>query len=190
MTIKDFKVGQPVFIMGDGSTQRDRFRTTAAEVVKIGRKYVTISGNLAMQFKEMHESRPYLVEHTEYGAPRLLFPSREAVDDYIEREELKNWVWTAVGWEKTDRYTLAQLREVKRILERDVEPGKRVYARTTMETMPGSCTECAFGRRYGCVGDVECRILREYFTGNVEPPYKERPDECPLAEMEEPDHDA
>ena len=30
MTIKDFKVGQPVFIMGDGSAQRDIFRTTAA----------------------------------------------------------------------------------------------------------------------------------------------------------------
>ena len=38
MTIKDFKVGQTVFVMGDGSAQRDRFRTVAAEVVKIGRK--------------------------------------------------------------------------------------------------------------------------------------------------------
>ena len=117
MTIKDFKVGQTVFVMGDGSVQRDRFRTAAAEVVKIGRKYVTISGNWAMQFKETHESNPYLVEHTEYGAPRLLFPSHEAVDDYIEREELKTWVWTAAGWEKIDRYTLAQLRAVKKILE-------------------------------------------------------------------------
>lgn len=119
MTIKDFKVGQTVFVMGDGSTQRDRFRTVAAEVVKIGRKYVTTSGNWAMQFKETHESRPYLVEHAEYGVPRLLFPSREAVDEYREREELKTWVRTAAGWEKIDRYTLAQLREVKRILEGD-----------------------------------------------------------------------
>ena len=85
-------------------------------------------------------------------------------------------------------YTLAQLRAVKQILEREREPEKRVYARTTMGTMPGSCTECAFGRRYGFVGDVECRILREYFTGNVEPPYKERPDECPLLEMEGTDN--
>ena len=109
MTIKDFKVGQTAFVMGDGSAQRDRFRTVAAEVVKIG--------NWAMRFKETHESRPYLVEHTEYGAPRILFPSREAVDDYIEREELKTWVRTAAGWEKIDRYTLAQLRAVKKILE-------------------------------------------------------------------------
>ena len=121
MKIKDFAVGQTVFIMGDGRSWRDRFRTTAAEVLKIGSKYITIriSENWAMQFKEMHESKPYLVEHTEYGAPRLLFPSREAVDDYIEREELKTWVRTAAGWEKIERYTLAQLRAVKKILEEE-----------------------------------------------------------------------
>lgn len=89
----------------------------AVEVVKIGRKYVTINGNWGLKFKEVNKSRPYLVEHTEYGSPRLLFPSRKEVNNYIEREELKTWVRTAVAWDKIDRYTLAQLREVKRILE-------------------------------------------------------------------------
>lgn len=117
MKIKDIKVGQTVFVMGDGNVQRDRFRTTAAEVVKIGRKYVTISGNRGLQFKETAASRPYLIEHTEVGAPRLLFPSREALDEYRERDELKMWLRTAAGWEKIDRYTLGQLREVKKILE-------------------------------------------------------------------------
>ena len=59
-----------------------------------------------------------------------------------------------------------------------------VYAKTPMEAMPGSCTECEFGKRYGFVGDVKCRILNEYFTGNVEPPYKERPDACPLVKKD------
>lgn len=58
-----------------------------------------------------------------------------------------------------------------------------IYVKTQMETMPGSCTECKFGERYGCVGDVKCKILNEYFTGNVEPPYKERPDACPLVNL-------
>ncbi len=66
-------------------------------------------------------------------------------------------------------------------IEREVE--NRLYAKTTREAMPGSCTTCEFGERYGCVGDVKCRILREYFMGNTEPPYKERPDECPLEEL-------
>lgn len=53
------------------------------------------------------------------------------------------------------------------------------------DDMPGSCTECFLGERYGYVGDVKCLALREYFTGNVRPPYKERPDECPLIELRE-----
>ena len=81
-----------------------------------------------------------------------------------------------------DKRKAAIAEQVRRKLER--EPEQRVYVRTAMEAMPGSCTECEFGRKYGCVGDVECRILREYFTGNVEPQYKERPDECPLVELE------
>lgn len=64
-----------------------------------------------------------------------------------------------------------------------------IYAKTNMDAMPGSCTECKCGDRYGCVGDVKCRILQKYFTGNVEPPYKERPDECPLVEQLEPPND-
>lgn len=53
------------------------------------------------------------------------------------------------------------------------------------DDIPGSCTECFLGERYGYVGDVKCLALREYFTGNVRPPYKERPDECPLIELRE-----
>lgn len=60
MTIKDFEVGQTVFVMGDYRTQRNKFRTTEAEVVKVGRKYVTINGNWGIQFKETASSRPYL----------------------------------------------------------------------------------------------------------------------------------
>lgn len=59
-----------------------------------------------------------------------------------------------------------------------------IYAKTTMEKLPNSCTECQMGKRYGCVGDVYCTILKDFFTGNVKPPYKERPDECPLVEMD------
>ena len=35
----------------------------------------------------------------------------------LEREELKEWVRVAAGWDKIGRYTLEQLRAVKKILE-------------------------------------------------------------------------
>lgn len=51
---------------------------------------------------------------------------------------------------------------------------------TPMKKLPASCVECYYGERYGAVGDVKCKLLEEYFTNNVKPPYKRRPDECPL----------
>ncbi len=55
-----------------------------------------------------------------------------------------------------------------------------VLLRTKMDKMPDSCRKCEYGKVYGCVGDVHCMTLNEYFTNNTKPPYKERPDECPL----------
>lgn len=119
MTIKCFKAGQTAYAMGDGySSMRDKYSVSEVRVEKVGRKYVTIAGNWGEQFKETSASRSYLIEHRECGAPRLLFPSRKAAEEYREREELKAWVREAAGWSKIDRYTLAQLRQVKQILER------------------------------------------------------------------------
>jgi hypothetical protein len=52
-----------------------------------------------------------------------------------------------------------------------------------MDKMPDSCRGCEYGEVYGCVGDVYCKVLRDYFTNNVKPPYKERPDQCPLLDL-------
>lgn len=50
--------------------------------------------------------------------------------------------------------------------------------------LPNSCEECLLSKPYGLVGDRFCTLCEEYFTGNTEPPYKERPDECPLCNPE------
>ena len=49
--------------------------------------------------------------------------------------------------------------------------------------MSKGCEKCEYSDRYGMVGDRYCRILGVYFTGNVKPPYKERPDECPITKL-------
>lgn len=122
MTIKDFKVGQTVFIIGSSRREckmRDDVRE--AEVVKVGRKYVTISGHWHQKFEETGTSAPYLTEHTDRGAPQQLFLSRKAIDEYTEQEALKEWVQKATRWENIGRYTLNQLRAVKKILEEEQE---------------------------------------------------------------------
>lgn len=55
-----------------------------------------------------------------------------------------------------------------------------IYIKTNMKEMPNTCIECDYSKRYGCVGDVYCKALDDYFTNNAEPPYKEKPDKCPL----------
>lgn len=118
MTIKDFKVGQTVFITGSDRGVTGISPTTRAEkVTKVGRKYVTIRGNWEMQFEETGEGCPFLLEKKGYGAPKLLFPTRAALDEYREQQELKRWLRDATGYGKIERYTADQLRRVKEILE-------------------------------------------------------------------------
>lgn len=118
MEIKAFKPGQTVYIMGTDRRDRGDHAARKAEVAKVGRKYVTISGRWGERFREtVGRSKPYLIEEMEYGSPRLLFPSEAAVMEYKEREELKEWVRRATDWDKVDRYTIEQLRAVKQILK-------------------------------------------------------------------------
>lgn len=117
MEIRDFSKGQTVFVLGERVRTRGELSTRRSWVEKVGRKYVTIGGLWGGRFKETSESIPYLVEQTEYGSPRFLFPSEQAFNEYKEREELKEWVRKTAGWDKINRYTLDQLRAVKKILE-------------------------------------------------------------------------
>lgn len=120
MRIDQFTKGQTAYILGDGNTVVSKKEPTEVTVSKIGRKYVTVttSGRWEMRFEETFiEDLPYLRENTDRGAPRLLFPSSDAVAEYLELEDLKRWVQQAAGWDKIGRYTLEQLREVRRILE-------------------------------------------------------------------------
>ena len=55
-----------------------------------------------------------------------------------------------------------------------------IVFKTDLEELPPCCELCPYSKPYGLVGDRFCKITNAYFTGNIKPPYKERPDECPL----------
>lgn len=55
-----------------------------------------------------------------------------------------------------------------------------IIFKTDLEEIPPCCELCPYSKPYGLVGDRFCKITKAYFTGNVKPPYKEKPDECPL----------
>ena len=76
--------------------------------------------------------------------------------------------------------TLQPVRWQESIERRD----RMILVKTGVDKMPSSCVECKYGERYGCVGDMKCQVLNEYFTNNTKPPYNERSDECPLVDTE------
>lgn len=120
MTIKDFKVGQTAYILEDG--YRGAFGTATevevAKVAKVGKRYVTVRDmGREARFYEPVNSTTHLVEDRNYGAKRLLFLTAEAMAEYKELIDLQSWVQEATSWLKVKRYSLAQLREVKKILE-------------------------------------------------------------------------
>lgn len=121
MTIKNFTVGQTAYILQNDLRQGKHSTVIEAEVVKVGRKYVTVSRKdyrWEMRFSARWSDKPYLVEDTDMGSPNYLFPSRTAVDEYEERQELQDYICTEISWSKIERYTLEQLRNIKKILER------------------------------------------------------------------------
>ena len=58
-----------------------------------------------------------------------------------------------------------------------------IVFKTDLDKIPSCCELCPYSKRYGFVGDRFCRVTKEYFTGNLNPPYKERPEECPLIDI-------
>lgn len=60
-----------------------------------------------------------------------------------------------------------------------------ISARTELKAMPKNCVECKLGG-WSCRGMTKCKVLDRFFHENLNPPYKDRPDECPLAETELP----
>lgn len=115
MTIKDFTVGQTAYMV---SYIKNEYRLTEWTVAKVGRRYVTAGYVHGCQFYVPDVAyEEFLVEKTEFGYPRLLFATRQEAEDYLEKRVLwqdlrHRFSTTAVG-----KFTLAQLRAVKQIID-------------------------------------------------------------------------
>jgi len=121
MDIKDFTVGQTAYFSSARNWTREGPPLQEVTVTKIGRKYVTVkSGWWERQFAPTGSTRDdrCLVEKVDYGAPGLLYKTREAYEEQRELESLRNWLRKAADWNTVNKYTLEQLREIKAILER------------------------------------------------------------------------
>lgn len=120
MKLKDFTVGQTAYMFGDDSRRNKLNNVAEVEVVKVGRKYVTVSRKdyrWEERFFSRWDESPYLVEDVDYGYPRLLFPSKAAADEYAETQELRTYICGAIDMLKIKQYSLKQLRAIKKIID-------------------------------------------------------------------------
>jgi len=119
MQIKDFKVGQIVYITGNKGT--DIFEK---EVVKVGRKYVFVHCG---SWEEKYEiplpgdgdKNLYLLEAKDWGERRKLYKSKE--DIFADRRvtAIRKWLFGSYGSAQRHRYSLEQLESVVKALDPD-----------------------------------------------------------------------
>ena len=109
MELSDFKVGQTVVVE---TGPKNSYEST---VVKVGRKYITISGPWYPRFHIVSANSKYCVE-TDGGLNRKLFPSRKAYDDYCEWDSLLCWFQQFCHGQGLRHSSLEQLRDAKQIL--------------------------------------------------------------------------
>lgn len=118
MELKDFKVGQTVYVTQRNSAQESFM--TQYRVTSVGRKYIAAEGAAgnSRKFEVWSETDPYLVEHKDFGEKMLLFSDKKAAEAHVEGNALRKWLSKAVDFQKLNRYTIEQLRAVKEILDK------------------------------------------------------------------------
>ena len=123
MTLKDFKPGQEVYSLIREINIAIKYRIEECVVISVRRKYVTASSKEALGYpREFYLddiTDEYLLENKDWGCRYMLFPTKEALDNYIEKENLREWLNNAMSQSKVLSYSLDQLRAIKTILEEE-----------------------------------------------------------------------
>ena len=121
MTIKDFKQGNTAYSLRESYNAGAKYRIDEYVVISVGRKYVKASPkgilNYPREFYLDNIADEYLYENKDWGYREMLFLTKEAAEGYIEKEALLLWFRNTTYILRDDKYSLEQLREVKKILE-------------------------------------------------------------------------
>ena len=117
MNIKDFKPGQEVYVV-EGNERRG-YRTYERIVQSVGRKYVKVSpkgSTCTEEFAQSNHDDNFLERRYFSDNPAMLFATEEDITDYFEKIIHRAWVRENMSGYKLNRYSLEQLREIRRIL--------------------------------------------------------------------------
>ena len=120
MTIKDFRVGQTVYVLSRIKGKTTHHFIKRYTVLSVGRKYVKAAPEGVGHPDEFFldgENDNYLTENITWREKAKLFLTEAAANDDIEREMLCCWLRKATESYNIVTYTVEQLRAVRKILE-------------------------------------------------------------------------
>lgn len=122
--IKDFRVGQKVFVRITGNAARGKDKDKLIEewvVSKVGKKYVYAKPSKDSRWEvcfEKSESNMAMQQKTEYCVDYILYASKQEIED--EQEQFKLWkkISSIFGYLSVDySISLDKLRRINAILE-------------------------------------------------------------------------
>lgn len=125
MKIKDFKVGQEVYVYSDRDLMLLKEREEQVyTVAKIGRKYLyaakgkhnnvkSVPEYLLQCFREPEWTDEFLELNIDCGCKEIMFPDMEEANDCFEKRKLVRLFETKVSW---NQYKIDDLRKIKNIL--------------------------------------------------------------------------
>lgn len=126
MNIKDFKVGQTVYVELTGNASRGKTAEQCIdewEITSVGRKYVkagrcsdgTIWGETTFEYRENYGR---FVQKTNYSIDYIIYETRQEIERKFEKSKLLNEVETFFrDWGKPKNLSIEQLKRIKEILE-------------------------------------------------------------------------
>lgn len=122
--IKDFKVGQTVYVRITGNEARGKDKDKLLQeyvVSKVGRKYVYAKPSNGSQWEvcfEKNGNGTGLRQKTEYCVDYILYSSKQEIEDEQERLKLWNKISSVFGYLSVDdSVSLDQLQRINAILE-------------------------------------------------------------------------
>lgn len=115
ITIKDFAVGEPCYVVEKKYGRVKNLEIKETVVKKVGRKYVTVSCPWEQKYENFNAD--YLMEATSYGSSSYLFPSKKAVEEYVEKEELIRLLNRLDSYHY-ERCSLEDLKKITEILKK------------------------------------------------------------------------
>ena len=123
MDLKDFKVGQTVWIMLTGNASRRKCGDELIEewvIDKIGRKYITASKKTGYPkgiiFEKGYGYKDRFVEKTDYCVDYIMYETEQEIRDEMEKDEIYRDIRLFFDSFNKSKLTIEQLRSIKKII--------------------------------------------------------------------------